>query len=131
MIPFVGPDVEQAIEHLFKLTFLHNAYPIVLFFGAFTSLGFALHKPSRPRILFFTGLMLLFLHFEYQKHIVEPLLEQTQITLTTDVPRWRFIWFTEKFLTKITPIMLFGGGLFASFLALFLARHGKKKRPVV
>jgi hypothetical protein len=27
--------------------------------------------------------------------------------------------------------MLFGGGLFASFLALFLAQHGKRKRPVV
>lgn len=132
MIPFIGPDIEQAIRHTFLLTFLHNAYPIGLFLGIVAGIGYALYHPSRRKILFVVGLSLLLLHFEYQKHIVDPLLQQTQVTLTTVTPRWKFIWLTEKFITKIVPFMLLAGGASATiFSVVFMRRHVQKKYPVV
>lgn len=132
MMPFVGPDIEQAIRHTFLLTFLHNAYPIALFFGMIASIGFALYRPSRRSILLFLGLSLLLAHFEYVKHVVEPLLLQTQVTLTTDTPRWKFIWITEKLITKIVPFMLLASGASATMLStLFTRRNVQKKYPVV
>lgn len=127
MLPFVGPDIEQAIRHTFKLTLLHNAYPVVLFFGILISVGFALHKPSRARILFAVGLSLLLMHFEYGKHIADPLLQQTQVTLTTDTVNHRFVWLVNKLITRIIPFFLLVGGVIATITSLLLSRLIRKK----
>lgn len=109
-IPGVGPDVEQAIEHFFGLTFLHNAVPIFLFLAVIASLAWAFHKPTRSKIMLFVGCALLLLHFEYIKHIMPGLLDQTQVTLTTETPNYRFIWITDKLIQRIIPFGLLVGG---------------------
>ncbi|KXK11076.1 MAG: hypothetical protein UZ22_OP11002000458 [Microgenomates bacterium OLB23] len=127
MLPFAGPDIEQAIRHTFTLTLLHNAYPMVLFLGIVVSISYALYKPSRGSILLFIGLTLLLLHFEYQKHIVSPLLLQTQVTLATETPRYKFIWLTEKFITKIIPFLLLAGGGSSTLVAALILRRNRQK----
>jgi len=132
MFSKIGPDIQQAISHTLFLTLLHNAYPIFLFVAIVVGVGYALYKPSRRRILLIVGLSLLLLHFEYGKHIVDPLVQQTQVTLTTVTPRYKFIWLTEKMLTKIIPFFLLAGGVAATFIsALFMRQNVQKKHPVV
>ncbi len=126
MLPFVGPDVEQAIRHTFLLTFFHNAYPIALFFGIVITIAHALYKPSRQKILLALGLSLLLIHFEYMKHAMELFRQQTQNALTTPDPHHRFTWVIDKLLTKIVPIGLFATGVLATAVAILLSR----KKPL-
>jgi hypothetical protein len=109
-IPMVGPDVEQAVEHTLRLTFLHNFIPIGLALACLGSLIYLILKPSRLRIFLLIGFGLLLLHFEYMKHILEPLTNQTMVTLTTDQHNYGFEWLTSKILTKGVPIILLMGG---------------------
>ncbi|MBP9798346.1 hypothetical protein KBC70_04345 [Candidatus Woesebacteria bacterium] len=117
-IPFLTPDIEQALEHFFKLTFLHNAYPIGLLLICIISLALAIHKPTRAKLLIFSSALLLLVHFEYLKHILEPLKAQTLLTVTTETPRYRFVWFVDKFLTKILPVGLLASGICAGILGV-------------
>lgn len=125
-IPFVPADVEQALEHFMKLTFLHNAYPIALLFVCVIALLMALIKPSRSKILVFTGALLLLIHFEYLKHVLDPLKAQTLLTVTTETPRYRFIWFVDKFLTKIFPVGLFVGGWISAIAGVYSILQERK-----
>ncbi len=118
-IPFLTPDIEQALEHFFTLTFLHNAYPIGLLVICIVSLGMAIHKPTRSKLLIFSGALLLLIHFEYLKHILEPLKAQTLLTVTTETPRYRFVWFVDKFLAKILPTLLLLGGIGSASMGIY------------
>lgn len=132
-IPFLTPDIEQALEHFFKLTFLHNAYPIGLLLICIISLTLAIHKPTRAKLLIFSGALLLLIHFEYLKHILEPLKTQTLLTVTTETPRYRFVWFVDKFLTKILPTLLLLGGLGSASMGIYTRdkeKYSKKKESI-
>lgn len=120
-IPFLTPDIEQALSHFFKLTFLHNAYPIGLLLICIVSLALAIHKPTRSKLLIFSGALLLLVHFEYLKHILEPLKAQTLLTVTTETPRYKFVWFVDKFLTKILPTLLILGGIGSGIVGIYTA----------
>jgi len=127
-IPFLTPDIEQALSHFFKLTFLHNAYPIGLLLICIVSLALAIHKPTRSKLLIFSGALLLLIHFEYLKHILEPLKAQTLLTVTTETPRYKFVWFVDKFLTKILPAGLCVTGIIAG-IAGVLGYVKERKHP--
>ena len=109
-IPFVGPDIEQAIDHTLKLSFLHNFIPIALGLACLISLIYLIKKPSRPKVFLLIGFSLLLLHFEYVKHIMEPLNNQTQVTLITDTPHYGFVWIVDKMIRRGIPIVLFMTG---------------------
>lgn len=106
-IPFVGPDVEQAVHYTLRLTVLHNFIPIMLSLACLGSLIFLIINPSRLRVLLLIGFGLLLLHFEYLKHIMEPLVNQTTVSLITVDRNYRFEWLVQKMLTKGIPLLLF------------------------
>lgn len=124
-IPGFGPDVEQALGHLFGLTLLHNAVPIVLAGAMVASLIWALHKPTRSKILIFIGVSLLLFHFEYIKHIMPALHDQTQLTLTTETPNYRFIWIVDKLINRLAPIGLLASGWGSIIIGGILHKRGK------
>jgi len=109
-IPLLGPDLEQAIEHTLKLTFLHNFIPIALALACLGSLIYLIAHPSRLRVFLLIGFSLLLLHFEYVKHIMEPLSNQTLLTLNTDSPNYKFQWFIAKMISRGIPFLLLVGG---------------------
>lgn len=122
-IPGVGPDIEQAIQHFIALTFAHNYYPIALVIGIAGSIAWGLYKPQRVSTLLTLGLTLLFVHFEYIKHAMRPVLEQTQVTLTTMTPNHTFIWLVEKVITRGIPyLMLTSGAGLVMFVVIFQLR---------
>lgn len=130
-IPLVGPDVEQAISHTLKLTFSHNFVPLILGLACLGSLFYLIAKPSRVRVFLLMGFVLILGYVEYIKHIQEPLLNQTLVTLTTETPRYTFQWIVEKMITRGIPIILLVGGwgsLIGSFVYIIKTRKDKKKK---
>lgn len=127
-IPFLTPDIEQALSHFFRLTFLHNAYPIGLLLICILSLSLAIHRPTRSKLLIFSGALLLLVHFEYLKHILEPLKAQTLLTVTTETPRYTFVWFIDTFLTKILPAGLLLLGIGAGIAGIYQSTRSKKEK---
>ncbi len=126
-IPFVGPDVEQAVQYTLRLTVLHNLIPLVLGLACLGSLIFLIIKPSRLRVILLIGFSLLLLHFEYLKHIMEPLVNQTTVSLITVDRNYRFEWLILKMLTKGIPILLFLGGL-SCFIGPIIFIYLKRKK---
>lgn len=116
-IPGVGPDIEQALQHFVSLTVIHNVYPLLLALVGIAAIASAVHKPERWKILLFIGCGLLLGHFEFMKHIMEPLLEQTHVTLQTETPNYRYLWIIDKSLTRVIPLSLVIGGLVSLVLS--------------
>ncbi|MBQ6450159.1 hypothetical protein IJJ08_04670 [bacterium] len=87
-------------------TYVHN-YEVIGFFVAMLAALYALIvKPTRQRVLFFVGFLLLILHFEYYKHINEGLQDQTLATLFLQEPHYRGRWLTRVFIQHVIPLSL-------------------------
>ncbi len=134
-IPGVGPDIEQAIVHLINLTFSHNIFPISLALLIIGTIAWMLYHPTRAKVLLFLGFTLLLLEFEFAKHILPGLLEQTQTTLTTETPNYRFIWIIDKVATKAVPFLLlisgWGSVIVGTILIYRNKKHGKESNHLI
>lgn len=121
MIP-IAPDTQQNILYTIFFLFLHNGIAIFFAFGIAVSVIWALIKPSRSAVFSIVGFSLLLLGFEYNKHIVEPLIQQTQGSLITERQSYRLAWLIEKLLGRAMPIILYGGGLCSLLFSAILFR---------
>lgn len=108
---------------LLYFTFLHNYQ--VLGFSVMTavSLVFLIKKPSRTMVFFFVGFLLLILHFEYQKHIVDNLAEQTADVLFTTGSYYRTQWLVKVGFYHLLPLLLYLSGW--TLVTLGMIRVGK------
>lgn len=79
----MAPDTVQNIFFTIYFIFLHNFAAIFYSLGIIVGIVLSLWKPSRPYILIMLGFIILLFSFEYSKHIVEPLKEQTTNSLVT------------------------------------------------
>ena len=121
MIP-IAPDTQQNILYTIFFLFLHNGIAIFFAFGIAVSVIWALIRPSRSAVFSIVGFSLLLLGFEYNKHIVEPLIQQTQGSLITERQSYRLAWLVEKVLGKVMPVLLYGVGLCSLLFSVFLFR---------
>jgi len=88
--------------------------------------GLSLYRPSRKSILLLIGFSLLLFGFEYNKHIVENLREQTLNSLIT-VQEHNQVRRVVNFITlKFLPLMLPVGGWGCVLLSLALYAHKNK-----
>jgi hypothetical protein len=71
------------------------------------------------------GFSLLLLGFEYNKHIMEPLMEQTKNSLITERQSYRIARVVEIVLGKLLPIGFYAAGLASSGIAAFLLIFSK------
>ena len=69
--------MKRNFAELLYTTFLHNDFAIACAVGIVLALFLLLKKPSRRGVLLLVGFGVLLLRFQYLKHIVEPLLDQT------------------------------------------------------
>lgn len=102
----IAPDTLQNIKVMIDLIFLHNFAALMYALGIFVSLIISIYKPSRAVIFMLLGFILLLFAFEYSKHIVGPLTDQTLgslITLRQSPTTERIV---RIFLTKIIPLVL-------------------------
>ncbi|NMC35638.1 hypothetical protein GYA49_01185 [Candidatus Beckwithbacteria bacterium] len=118
----VSSQLQQGLLDLIYFTWLHNSQAIAYFLGACLALALQFIKPRRLYLLFFVGFLLLLIQFQYIKHIVDPLEQQTlQTVLQQGSQGVRFSRLTEFFLRKFVPLILYFGGWGAVFLGVILA----------
>ena len=79
----IPPDLRQNIFYTVYFSITHN-FPVVFYaLGIFTAVVLSIIKPSRKSVFLLLGFILLLLGFEYEKHILEGLREQTINSLIT------------------------------------------------
>lgn len=124
----INPDLQQNIFYTVFFTVTHNAFALFYFTGIVFAIGLSLFKPSRKSVLLLIGFSLLLFGFEYNKHIVEGLREQTLNALIT-VQEHNFVRrVVNVFTLKLFPLFfpLLGWGL-VLFSALMYYRTKKNK----
>lgn len=115
----MSPDTQQNILYTIYFILIHNAVALFYTAGIVGATLWSLWKPTRGKILILWGFAILLFAFEYDKHILEPLRQQTIGSLVTERPSWRIEqtinYFTMRVLPKGLPILgwlLVIGGVF-------------------
>ncbi len=102
----MAPDTQQNILYTVYFIVLHNFEAILYSFGIIIMTFWMLYKPSRAKFLIFWGFVILLFAFEYKKHIVEGLTEQTMNSLITERRSYRIERYVEVTLSKLVPLAL-------------------------
>ena len=102
----MAPDTQQNILYTVYFILLHNFEAIFYSFGIIVVTFWILYKPTRAKFLIFWGFVILLFAFEYKKHIVESLTEQTMNSLITERRSYRIERFVEVTLSKLVPLVL-------------------------
>ena len=106
----MSPDTQQNIIYTLFFIVLHNFPALAFSAGIVAAVGAGLYKPTRIAIIYIIAFSMLLFAFEYQKHIVDPLIEQTKGSLITERQSFRIAWLVEKVLGKGLPLLLNVGG---------------------
>ncbi|MFA5136358.1 MAG: hypothetical protein WC489_03100 [Patescibacteria group bacterium] len=128
MIP---PDLKQNIFYTLYFTIIHNGVAILYFIGILISAFLSLLKPSRKHVLLLLGFSLLLLGFEYNKHILEGLREQTINALITIQEHNKVRRLINIFYLKALPLFLPVTGWVFIVAAIYLHVKGKRSNEHV
>lgn len=79
----ITPDLKQNIFYMMKFLIQHNFLALIYAIGIFGGIILSILKPSRKTIVLMLGFIVLLFSFEYNKHIVDSLREQTINSLIT------------------------------------------------
>ncbi len=120
-------SLTDGIINTIFLTFLHNEYAIAFFLGATFSVVALLIKPSRYFVLLLIGFITLLLGFEYNKHIIEPLQDQTLTSLGLDGDGGSAGTLVVRTFQKLLPVGFFIIGWGSIFIAIFAKALRKNK----
>lgn len=114
----MAPDTQQNLLYTLYFILTHNAIPIIYSAGLLLVTISSLQKPTRGKILILWGLAILLFVYEYNKHILEGIKEQTINSLITERESIRIEYIITKFFTRIIPLVLplTGWGLIISGL---------------
>lgn len=125
-------DIQQSIFVTFYLLFSHNYEAFAYFTGMVLGVALMIWKPSRFATFIMLGFAILLFQFEYDKHIIVALRDQTLTSLATTAKHLRFQKMVSLFISDFIPIILYllgWGMVFASFVYAALKLHfeGNKK----
>ena len=102
------------------LTFAHNQYAIAFFIGIIMSIFLLLMKPSRTATLLLLGFSTLLIGFEYDKHIMEPLMSQTLNSLGVPEGSGKLGGLMSRVFQKLLPFVFFSIGWGSVFGAILI-----------
>jgi hypothetical protein len=115
------PDLRQNIMTTVYLTFSHNHVVVAYLLGILISLVLSLAKPSRFSVMMLVGFIILLFAFEYDKHIILPLREQTINSLITATPHHRMERLINIVITELLPILFYASGWLFIFAGIVYA----------
>lgn len=122
----ITPDLKQNIILTVYLTIFHNLPVVIYGGGILISALLAIRKPTRSYIFFLLGFILLLFAFEYQKHILDGLKEQTINALITIQEHNKVRRIVNIVLIKALPLLLpLSGWGFVIFGAYLLKKERK------
>lgn len=121
----IAPDTQQNLIYTVYFILIHNFQAILYSLGMIIMTGWILYKPTRSKFLIFWGFVILLFAFEYNKHILDPLVEQTRNSLITERQSWRLERYINIIIAKLVPLVLplFGwfliiGGILMKYLKI-------------
>lgn len=123
----MSPDLKQNIFYTVYFIILHNFSAIFYFMGIIISGLLLLIKPARWKVFLLFGFIILLFAFEYNKHIVEPLKEQTLNSLITVRQHFKVYRIVDIVLVKALPRFLPPSGWFLVLTGFFLLLKNNKK----
>ena len=115
--------------HAAYLTFDHNSVVLAYTTGFVLCAILSLWKPSRYTLLTLLGFLTLAVGFEYDKHLVGPLVRQTLESVVGEPENGaRTAKLINVFLGEVIPIALFVFGWFFIFIATIIGAGRYEKR---
>ncbi len=120
-----SPDLTYGIIHTIYATFIHNYILFAYLFGFSIALIMAFKKPSRYSLFLILGFATLAFSFEYDKHIIEGLREQTVQSLIIEKPHYTVQKWVSVFIGEILPLFFYALGWIFVYLAVIIG--GSKK----
>lgn len=123
-------SLSDGIINTIFLTYIHNEYAIAFFIGALLSLGALLIRPSRFAVLLLIGFITLLLGFEYNKHIIEPLQDQTLSSLGLAESGGSATTLVLRTFQKLLPLFFSTVGWGSIFFAIFKKALSKPKKEI-
>ena len=123
----ITPDLKQNILYTVYFTITHNVPVFVYGTGILVSIVLAIIRPSRSYIFFLLGFILLLFAYEYQKHILDGLKEQTINALITIQEHNKVRRLVNIILVKATPILLPLTGWGFVLVGVYLFKREKEK----
>jgi hypothetical protein len=112
--------IQQGIGQLIYATFLHNNEIIAFSLGILITLFLLFRRPRRVYLFFLIAFVCLLIRFEYLKHIVDPLSQQTIGVVVTEEGHWRTRKWLDLFFNNFIPLVLYLLGWGSMFIGLFL-----------
>jgi 4-hydroxybenzoate polyprenyltransferase len=119
--------MKQGLFQLVYFTFLHNSLAIGLAVAAGVALLMLIKRPQRKYVFFFVGFLILLFQFEYDKHIVKDLAEQTVGTVFLEEGNYRARWLTQAAIYHLVPTVLWVVGWGGVVLGVLDPDFGKMR----
>ncbi|OGG14001.1 hypothetical protein A3D77_03385 [Candidatus Gottesmanbacteria bacterium RIFCSPHIGHO2_02_FULL_39_11] len=117
----IAPDLSQNIATTIYLIFAHNYIAFAYLTGMLVGIGLAIWKPSRFSLFVFLGFAILLFSFEYDKHIIEPLRNQTITSLVTVTPHYKVSKVIDALISEIFPVLFYTVGWGMVFTSIVYA----------
>lgn len=124
----MSPDLKQNIFYTVFFIVLHNFSALLYFTGIIISAILLVIKPTRWKTFLLFGFIILLFAFEYKKHIVEPLKQQTLNSLITVRQHYKTERAVNIFLTKALPLLLPLSGWSLIVMGFLMMFKNKKRK---
>ncbi len=127
-----SPELTGSLLATIYSTFDHNKIVIAYALAAILAAFLVFKRPSRFHVLLLFGFAILAFTYEYEKHIIAPLREQTLQAVAPDPNvHVRTQKYLDIFLSVLIPIGLYITGWGLVFWAMVIGgKNGKKNSPV-
>ncbi|OGG32411.1 hypothetical protein A3I51_05990 [Candidatus Gottesmanbacteria bacterium RIFCSPLOWO2_02_FULL_38_8] len=125
----IAPDLRQNLIVLGYLFFSHNYIALAYFCGMILGIILSVYRPSRFATFILLGFGLLLFAYEYDKHIIAGLREQTLKSLITVTPHYRLMRLVNLVLSDLLPVAFYilGWGMIFASIIIAGVKLGKKK----
>lgn len=120
------PDLKQNILYTAYFTVTHNFLAIFYAAGILFAAALSIFRPSRKAVLLLLGFIILLFGYEYNKHILDGLREQTINALITVQEHNKVRRLINAVTVKVLPLLLPVTGWFFVAAAVYLHINTKK-----
>lgn len=125
----ITPDLKQNLLYTVFFTVAHNLPALFFSAGILFAAVLSVLKPTRKSVLLLIGFIILLFGFEYEKHILEGLREQTLNALITVQEHNKVRRVVNLVLVKALPVLLPAAGWVLVGASAYGYLKPKKTRP--
>lgn len=125
-MPNITPDLSTNIIETLYLLFAHNYIVFAYILGLFISIIISLTRPSRQSTFLLLGFALLTFSYEYDKHIISGLRDQTMGSLITSQAHYTAAHWINLIIGSLMPIIFYMTGWIFVYAAIIFKSDKKQ-----